>query len=156
MVDGRATIVACNDTSSATADFSTGTPPCPSLPAEVLHLPTPRAAGLGAFLVSGVQRDPTDIPEDEMTAVVNTADTAATDLIPVLRQQIDALDEAIIALVAERAQVSRRIQAVRMSAGGTRVEIGRERVVLAAYRDGLGADGAHLADAVLRVCRGSR
>jgi chorismate mutase len=66
------------------------------------------------------------------------------------------MDEAIVRLVAERAKLSTRIQTARMNAGGTRVELGRERVVLAAYRDGLGADGPHLADAVLRVCRGSR
>ena len=82
------------------------------------------------------------------------ADTA--DVIPVLREQIDALDQAVIALVAERARVSRRIQLARVNAGGTRVELGRERVVLSAYRESLGADGPHLADAVLRVCRGSR
>lgn len=91
-----------------------------------------------------------------MTTVVNTTTDETTELIPVLRRQIDALDEAIIALVAERAEVSRRIQAVRMRAGGTRVELGRERVVRDAYRDGMGPDGPHLADAVLRVCRGSR
>jgi chorismate mutase len=95
-----------------------------------------------------------------MTTMLNTTDAARAeshpDVIPMLREQIDALDAAIVALVAERAQVSRRIQAARMNAGGTRVELGRERIVLAAYRDGLGADGPHLADAVLRVCRGTR
>lgn len=80
----------------------------------------------------------------------------AADAIPVLRGQIDALDAAIIRLVDERTRVSRRIQTARMNAGGTRVELGRERVVLAAYRAGLGADGPQLADAVLQVCRGAR
>ena len=47
-----------------------------------------------------------------------------------LREQIDALDAALIQLVAERARVSRRIQTARMNAGGTRVELGRERTVL--------------------------
>jgi chorismate mutase len=96
--------------------------------------------------------------EDEMTTMVHTSDATRAadqaDVIPVLREQIDALDQAIVALVAERARVSSRIQVARMNAGGTRVELGRERVVLAAYRDGLGADGPHLAEAVLRVCRG--
>lgn len=95
-----------------------------------------------------------------MTTMVPTSDAVRAadlpDLVPVLREQIDALDEALIALVAERVRVSRRIQIARMNAGGTRVELGRERVVLAAYRDGLGADGPQLADAVLKVCRGSR
>ncbi len=76
--------------------------------------------------------------------------------IPMLRGQIDALDTAITRLVAERARLSRRIQTARMNAGGTRVELGRERVVLDTYRNSLGADGRQLGDAVLRVCRGAR
>jgi chorismate mutase len=76
--------------------------------------------------------------------------------IPMLRGQIDALDAAITRLVAERARLSRRIQTARMNAGGTRVELGRERVVLGTYRDALGGDGLQLGDAVLRVCRGAR
>jgi chorismate mutase len=76
--------------------------------------------------------------------------------IPMLRGQIDALDTAITRLVAERARLSRRIQTARMNAGGTRVELGRERVVLDTYRNTLGADGLQLGDAVLRVCRGAR
>ena len=58
-----------------------------------------------------------------------------------LRGQIDAIDEAIIRLVAERTRLSTRIQTARMNAGGTRVELGRERVILDAYRAGLGPDG---------------
>jgi chorismate mutase len=80
----------------------------------------------------------------------------AAEAIPVLRDQIDALDEAIRRLVAERAKLSRRIQLARMNAGGTRVELGRERVILDAYRAALGPQGPALADAVLQVCRGSR
>jgi chorismate mutase len=91
------------------------------------------------------------------TTATTPSDAAqAADAIPVLRGQIDALDAAIIRLVDERTRVSRRIQTARMNAGGTRVELGRERVVLAAYRDGLGPDGPQLADAVLQVCRGAR
>jgi chorismate mutase len=78
------------------------------------------------------------------------------DAIPTLRAQIDAMDEALVRLVAERARLSQRIQRARLNAGGARVELGRERVILAAYRDALGPDGAHLADAVLQVCRGTR
>jgi chorismate mutase len=43
-----------------------------------------------------------------------------------------------------------------MNGGGARVELGRERVILDAYRTGLGHNGPHLADAVLQVCRGER
>jgi chorismate mutase len=99
-----------------------------------------------------------------MTTVINPSSTdssaAATpdspDLIPVLRGQIDALDAAIINLVAERARLSARIQTARINGGGARVELGRERVIMDAYRTGLGHNGPHLADAVLQVCRGER
>jgi chorismate mutase len=82
--------------------------------------------------------------------------SAAAEEIAVLRNQIDAMDEAIVRLVAERAKLSSRIQTARMNAGGTRVELGRERVILATYRAALGQHGPALADAVLQVCRGAR
>ncbi len=89
---------------------------------------------------------------------MTTAEISAeqADSIPVLRGQIDSLDEAIIRLVAERAKLSTRVQAARVSAGGTRVQLGRERVIMDAYRSALGANGPALADAVLQVCRGKR
>jgi chorismate mutase len=80
----------------------------------------------------------------------------AAAAIPVLREQIDAMDEAIVRLVAERAKLSTRIQTARMNAGGTRVELGRERVILETYRAALGPQGPALADSVLQVCRGNR
>jgi chorismate mutase len=89
------------------------------------------------------------------TAITDPADTADQH-IATLRRQIDALDTAIVRLVAERAEMSRRIQTVRMNAGGTRVELGRERVIMDAYRAALGSHGPELADAVLQVCRGRR
>lgn len=93
----------------------------------------------------------------ETSPAADITDRAAIDQsIPVLRGQIDALDEAICRLVAERARLSRRVQAARMNSGGTRVELGRERVVLATYRSALGPVGAGLADSVLEVCRGAR
>src|SRR6202012_2223587 len=78
------------------------------------------------------------------------------DVIPMLRTQIDAMDAAIIRLVAERTKLSKRIQAARISSGGTRVELGRERVVLDSYRAALGSDGPQLAEAILRVGRGAK
>jgi chorismate mutase len=80
--------------------------------------------------------------------------TAEADLIPLLRSQIDAIDTGIARLVAERARLSARIQSARIAAGGVRVELGRERRVLEAYRDTLGDDGVPLGNAVLRLCRG--
>jgi chorismate mutase len=90
------------------------------------------------------------------TAHTAAEQTEAAQAIPVLRAQIDALDEAIVRLVAERAKLSNRIQTARMSAGGTRVELGRERVILETYRSALGSHGPALADSVLQVCRGAR
>lgn len=92
----------------------------------------------------------------DTTAAIDAPSTDAATAIPVLRSQIDALDEAIARLVAERAKLSARIQATRMNAGGTRVELGRERVILETYRTALGPNGPALADAVLQVCRGRR
>ncbi|MEO6501175.1 MAG: chorismate mutase [Jatrophihabitantaceae bacterium] len=77
-------------------------------------------------------------------------------VVGVMRGQIDALDTAIARLVAERARLSRRIQSARLNAGGPRVELGRERAILGRYRTSLGSEGAVLAEAVLRVCRGAR
>jgi chorismate mutase len=95
-------------------------------------------------------------PMTDTDATDQTADQSAQDTIDMLREQIDALDAALIRIVAERARVSRRIQSTRMNAGGTRVELGRERTVRNRFRDGLGPDGATLAEAVLQVCRGTR
>ncbi len=91
-----------------------------------------------------------------ISAVAAAPISAVAEEIPVLRGQIDALDEAIVRLVAERARLSNRIQAARVNAGGTRVELGRERVILGSYRAALGPHGPALADAVLQVCRGTR
>jgi monofunctional chorismate mutase len=96
------------------------------------------------------------VSSDTAGSEPNSAEADAAAAVVTLRQQIDAMDQAIVALVAERARLSHRIQTVRMNAGGTRVELGRERVILATYRDALGPDGPHLADAVLQVCRGRR
>ncbi len=87
----------------------------------------------------------------EATAALDAART-----IDLLRGEIDALDESIIRLVAERTAVSARVQAARINAGGTRLELGRERVVVDRYRTGLGNHGASLAEAILRVGRGER
>lgn len=105
---------------------------------------TPTSAATASSAASAPRVDPT-------TAIVD--DPGAVDT---LRGQIDALDEAISRLVNERAALSRRIQAARMNAGGTRVELGRERAIHDHYRASLGTGGPALADAVLRVCRGAR
>lgn len=74
--------------------------------------------------------------------------------ISTLREQIDALDTALTNLIQVRSQLSHRIQMTRMSAGGPRVLLSRERAIRQHYRDAMGADGIVIAEAVLRVCRG--
>ncbi|UQX87860.1 chorismate mutase [Jatrophihabitans telluris] len=100
-------------------------------------------------ITSGLNAQPT--PE---VIVDETADASTT--IDTLRGQIDALDTAIARLVAERAQLSRRIQTARINAGGTRIELGRERAIIDHYRSALGSEGASVGEAVLRACRGAR
>jgi len=72
-----------------------------------------------------------------------------------LRRQIDGFDAEIARLVNERAKVSGLIQKIRIQAGGTRVELGREAAILLRYRQQFGKEGMTLGEAVLRVCRGS-
>jgi chorismate mutase len=135
--------------------------------ADLDHQPTPRAEPRGVLLAGASIRILSRKARSAMSAsptstavpAVTDADAdraAAAEAIPVLRGQIDAMDEAITRLVAERARLSTRIQTARMNAGGTRVELGRERVILDTYRSALGSHGPALADAVLLVCRGSR
>ncbi len=98
-------------------------------------------------------------PPNDTEAASESGDidiTESLDTISMLRTQIDSMDAAIIRLVVERTRISKRIQATRISTGGTRVEVGRERVVLDGYRKGLGPDGVVLAEALLRVGRGVR
>jgi chorismate mutase len=89
-----------------------------------------------------------------MTAMTEIPAAGEAEIIPLLRTQIDALDEGIARLVAERGRLSARIQSARIAAGGVRVELGRERRVLQGYKDSLGDEGVALGNAVLRLCRG--
>jgi chorismate mutase len=71
-----------------------------------------------------------------------------------LRAAVDGLDHELRALVARRRELSNRIQALRLGRGGGRYDAGREQAVVDAYVAALGPEGADLAEAVLRVCRG--
>jgi chorismate mutase len=72
------------------------------------------------------------------------------------RARIDMLDGALLALLAERRQVSTRIQQLRVDAGGSRVEHSRENAIVRRYAEALGDGGAELGLAVLGHCRGRR
>jgi chorismate mutase len=92
----------------------------------------------------------------QLTTTPNTGahtDDAA-NLIVNAREQIDALDERIIALAHERKAVSAAIQQARITSGGCRVNLSRELEVLNHYRGTLGKPGTAVAMALLELCRG--
>ena len=91
-------------------------------------------------------------PEPSVTA------TTADDVTSVAhgRTLIDAIDGELLRLLAARRGVSAQIQALRVAAGGSRVEHSRENAIIRRYADGLGDGGVELALAVLDLCRGRR
>jgi chorismate mutase len=90
-----------------------------------------------------------------VTALDETPETTdANRAIAHERVSIDAIDRQLVQLVRERIDVSRRIQALRAAAGGPRLAQGREREVVARWRDEFGEPGATLADALLGLARG--
>lgn len=71
-----------------------------------------------------------------------------------LRNEIDQLDATIADLLKRRAFVSHQIQRARVSLGGARVDLGREREVIGSYMSLLGDRGSEIATTVLTFCRG--
>ncbi len=71
-----------------------------------------------------------------------------------LRAGLDQVDRDIQRLVARRRDLSSQIQSRRLRGGGTRRDLGREAHVVASYVAAFGPDGADLAGALLRLCRG--
>jgi chorismate mutase len=84
---------------------------------------------------------------------IDVADVTSVDA---GRSLIDAIDDQLLALLAERRKVSTRIQQLRVEGGGSRVEHSRENAILRRYSDALGDGGVELALAVLDHCRGRR
>ncbi|EIE97503.1 chorismate mutase [Saccharomonospora glauca] len=80
-------------------------------------------------------------------------ETTTAEEIDELRKEIDWLDAEILRLVKRRAEVSKKIGAARMAAGGPRIVYNREMDVLARYRE-LGPEGRQLAMALLNLGRG--
>lgn len=70
------------------------------------------------------------------------------------RERIDALDAEIADLVQRRIEVSREIQAARISDGGRRVDLRRETEIIARYSAALGRPGTAIAMALLELGRG--
>ena len=71
-----------------------------------------------------------------------------------LREEIDACDAEIIALVQRRLAISQEIGALRAASGGTRLSLSREQQVLARFGDALGPEGTALGMMLLRQGRG--
>jgi chorismate mutase len=71
-----------------------------------------------------------------------------------LRQQMDSIDDEIVAIVLRRIETSKQIQAVRMTHGGRRREHSRELKIVNTYVDALGRTGSQLALTLLELSRG--
>jgi chorismate mutase len=71
-----------------------------------------------------------------------------------LRAGVDQVDRELQRLVVRRRELSNQIQALRLGRGGGRYDATREEQVIASYVAALGPEGADLASAVLRLCRG--
>lgn len=80
--------------------------------------------------------------------------TDLDNLVTALRTRIDDLDRNLLQQIQQRRELSRRIQAARVAAGGVRIELSREREVHDTYAGVLGREGTAVATAVLRSCRG--
>ncbi|CAN5712871.1 MAG: chorismate mutase [Geodermatophilaceae bacterium] len=76
------------------------------------------------------------------------------DRIDDLRTAISGIDGEIVELVARRITLSREVGALRMAAGGTRLALSREQVIVDRFTAALGADGTALAMLLLRASRG--
>jgi len=87
------------------------------------------------------------------TAAAAAASASADTEINELRTEIDDLDHEILRLVRRRSEVSQRIGAARLAAGGTKIVYNREMAVLRHYGE-LGQEGRELALLLLRLGRG--
>jgi len=86
-------------------------------------------------------------------ATTETATTETAAEIDELRTEIDHLDDEILRLVRRRSEISQRIGAARLAAGGTKIVYSREMAVLQHYAP-LGQEGRELALLLLRLGRG--
>jgi chorismate mutase len=91
---------------------------------------------------------------DHAGTSTGTEGQAAAQAISGMRERIDEIDNALIALWQERASLSRQVGATRVASGGTRLVLSREREILDRFRAALGADGTQLGLLVLRAGRG--
>jgi chorismate mutase len=81
-------------------------------------------------------------------------DISMIDSIAEGRELIDELDEAIRDVIVLRRRVAWRIQKLRMTTGGGRIDMSREYEVTRGFLDALGPAGSEIAVALLLLCRG--
>ncbi len=90
--------------------------------------------------------------------MTTTADTPpacqVNSRIDTLRTDITAIDGEILTLIDRRIELSREVGVLRMAAGGTRLSLAREQVIVDRFTAALGADGTALAMLLLRAGRG--
>lgn len=67
--------------------------------------------------------------------------------------QVDALDDEIISLVAQRVALVHEIQRERTAAGAPGTRLSRETQVIGRYGNGLGRPGVEVAMILLNLCR---
>ncbi|HYN92996.1 MAG TPA: chorismate mutase [Pilimelia sp.] len=96
----------------------------------------------------------TNLVAQPADAGTGTDEAEAAARILGMRQRIDEIDAALIALWQERAALSQQVGATRVASGGTRLVLSREREILDKFRTALGADGTQLALLLLRAGRG--
>ena len=83
-----------------------------------------------------------------------TTEAEAAAAILQMRERINEIDSALIALWKERGELSRPVGATGVASGGTRLVLSREGEILDRFRAALGADGTQLALLILRAGRG--
>jgi chorismate mutase len=96
----------------------------------------------------------TDLVDQPADAEPAVDETPAVDDIQAMRERIDEIDRALIALWQERAGLSQKVGKTRMASGGTRLVLSREREIVDRFREALGADGTQVALLLLRAGRG--
>jgi chorismate mutase len=112
-----------------------------------------------AVEVPPVAEDPSVIPADIADVALDPSIATLTPEqadaeIDRLREQIDSIDDEIVAIVLRRIETSKQIQAVRMTHGGRRREHSRELKIVNTYVDALGRTGSQLALTLLELSRG--
>jgi chorismate mutase len=83
------------------------------------------------------------------------AEELTTMSIGAMRERIDEIDSTLIGLWLERAELSRQIGHTRLAAGGTRLVLSREQMIMDRFREAIGDNGTQLALLLLRAGRGA-